>query len=197
MWCAWKIATDAEMARITDAPPASSHGGEQALVGLGSNLGDRWAFLRQGVEQLSEVMEIRSVSSVWESPAWGGEPQGDYLNAVILGHAELPPRELMKALLAIEADSGRIRTERNAPRTLDLDLLFLGSQVLREDDLTLPHPRWRERSFVVLPLLEVAPGFVDPESGVAIGELFPGGTPVQGARKVGPLAGLALAAALP
>ncbi len=153
------------------------------LIALGSNLGDRLNILDRAVQALASVVDVDRVSSVWESPPWGGVPQGNYLNAVVRGQTDLSPHKLLARLLEMERGEGRVRTERNGPRTLDLDLLFHGRTVLREDGLTLPHPRWRERPFVVLPLLEVAPDLVDPVSGKTLSTLFPTGFPDGGAEQ--------------
>jgi 2-amino-4-hydroxy-6-hydroxymethyldihydropteridine diphosphokinase len=142
--------------------------GEEAYVGLGSNLGDRRAQLAAAFAALAALPGTTLVarSSLYESAplgaggdaaAMGGNAGGDYLNAVARLRTTLAPLELLHALQAIEAAAGRERPYPNAPRGLDLDLLFHGDRVLVGDELTLPHPRLHERAFVVVPLLEVAP----------------------------------------
>lgn len=135
----------------------------RAAIGLGSNLGDRRANLDAAVAALAGLGEIDAVSSLYETTPIGGPPQDDYLNAVVLLDTELEPIELMDALLTIEADLGRVRAERFGPRTLDLDLLLYGDQVVDAPDLSVPHPRMTERRFVLEPLLEVCPGASLPD----------------------------------
>jgi 2-amino-4-hydroxy-6-hydroxymethyldihydropteridine diphosphokinase len=132
--------------------------GEEAFVGLGSNLGDRRARLASAFAALSLLPGTQLVarSSLYESaPVDAGG--GDYLNAVARLRTSLAPLELLHALQAIEAEAGRQRPYPNAPRSLDLDLLLYGDRAIESDELTLPHPRLQERAFVVAPLLEIAP----------------------------------------
>ena len=142
--------------------------GEEAYVGLGSNLGDRRAQLAAAFAALAALPGTTLVarSSLYESAPLGagGDAStagaasgGDYLNAVARLRTTLAPRELLHALQAIEAAAGRERPYPNAPRGLDLDLLLYADRVFQGDELTLPHPRLHERAFVVVPLLEVAP----------------------------------------
>jgi 2-amino-4-hydroxy-6-hydroxymethyldihydropteridine diphosphokinase len=132
--------------------------GEEAFVGLGSNLGDRRAHLASAFAALSVLpgTQLLARSSIYESaPLDAGG--GDYLNAVARLRTTLAPLDLLHALQAIEVRAGRQRPYPNAPRSLDLDLLLYGKVVLAGDALVLPHPRLQERAFVVMPLLEVAP----------------------------------------
>lgn len=135
------------------------------LLSLGSNLGDRLGHLRRGVEGLTRGVEIEAVSSIYESPPAGYEAQPDFLNAVVRGRTVFGPRELLALAQEVEEEEGRRRSFPNAPRTLDIDILFFGDRVMREAGLILPHPRWRERAFVRVPLAEVAGDWKDPESG--------------------------------
>jgi len=131
----------------------------RAYVGLGANLGaDLLATLNQAARSLATLPGTRlaALSSAWRSaPVDAGGP--DFLNAVAALDTSLPPIELLDALQAIEQAHGRERPYRNAPRTLDLDLLLYGDLVLDTPRLTLPHPRLAERAFVLRPLLEIAP----------------------------------------
>ena len=132
--------------------------GEEAFVGLGSNLGDRRTRIEAAFHALAALPQTALLgrSSLYESaPLDAGG--GDYLNAVARLRTGLEPLALLRALQAIEAEAGRERPYPNAPRSLDLDLLLHGDRVLESDELTLPHPRLHERAFVVVPLLEVAP----------------------------------------
>ncbi len=134
-----------------------------AYVALGSNLGDRAAHLEAAIAALRATpgIEVIALSSVRETEPVGGPPQGPYLNAVVALRTELAPRALLERLLEIEAAQGRERgPERNAPRTLDLDLLLYGDEKIDEPDLVVPHPRMHERAFVLEPLAELAPDLV-------------------------------------
>ena len=124
-------------------------------IALGSNLGNRRLNLRRAIDELKRVMTIVRVSSVSETDPVDAPPP-KYLNMVIVGHTHLAPEDLMRALLAIEARLGRRRpSARNAPRPIDLDLIFYDAVRMRTAQLTLPHPRYREREFVLRPLREV------------------------------------------
>ena len=124
------------------------------VIALGSNLGDRRWYLRSAIEELRHVISIVRVSSIIETEPVDAPPP-KFLNMVIVGHTRLSPEALLDALLDIEARLGRRRTTRNAPRVIDLDLILHGANRRRSARLTLPHPRYREREFVMRPLREV------------------------------------------
>jgi dihydroneopterin aldolase/2-amino-4-hydroxy-6-hydroxymethyldihydropteridine diphosphokinase len=127
----------------------------RAIVALGSNLGDRAAYLRFGLEKLSNVI---AQSQVFETdPVGGPDNQGPYLNMVAVVDTDLDPFAMLRRLLQIEAEAHRVRIERWGPRTLDMDLLFYDDYTITSEELTLPHPRYGERRFVLEPLSEVAP----------------------------------------
>jgi 2-amino-4-hydroxy-6-hydroxymethyldihydropteridine diphosphokinase len=134
-----------------------------AYVGLGANLGDARAALRQALKSLSQLphTELLACSSCYQTAALGDAPDAtpspDYLNAVAKLRTGLSAPDLMAALQTIEATAGRQRPYRNAPRTLDLDLLMHGNATMHEPSLTLPHPRMLQRAFVLVPLAEIAP----------------------------------------
>lgn len=141
---------------MTTAQPAS--GQARAFVGLGANLGERQQTITRALAALGALERTRVVaaSSLYRSaPMDAGGP--DYLNAVAELRTGLDPQALLDALLAIEQTHGRVRGERNAPRTLDLDLLLYDDLVFRSSTLVLPHPRMHERAFVLLPLAELDP----------------------------------------
>jgi 2-amino-4-hydroxy-6-hydroxymethyldihydropteridine diphosphokinase len=145
-----------------------------AYVALGSNLGDREAHLATAMEALRARPGVRitAVSRVYETAPIGPPPQGPYLNAVVRLRTRLAPRELLAALLEIEAAEGRQREAgRYRARTLDLDLLFYGSLEIDEPGLRVPHPRLHERGFVLGPLRDVAPDLVHPGLGKTVEEL--------------------------
>jgi 2-amino-4-hydroxy-6-hydroxymethyldihydropteridine diphosphokinase len=142
-------------------------------IALGSNLGDRKAHLDFAVSRLHDHLRQLAVSRYRDTvPVGVPGPQPLYLNAVAVGTTADTPRALLNALLAIEAERGRIRPHANATRTLDLDLILFGDNVLDEPDLVVPHPRFRERLFVLEPMAEIAPDLVDPVTGKTVKELM-------------------------
>ena len=143
-----------------------------AAIALGSNLGARRDHLAFGIARLGTLLAGLTVSSIHETDPIGVDgTQPRYLNAAAVGSTALSPRELLEALLAIERERGRERPRPNAPRTLDLDLILLGALVAESPDLWLPHPRFRERRFVLEPLREIAPDLVDPVTGETVAAL--------------------------
>jgi 2-amino-4-hydroxy-6-hydroxymethyldihydropteridine diphosphokinase len=146
-----------------------------ALLGLGSNLGDRRAALEGAIAALAATpgITVRRVSSFHETEPAGGPPgQGRYLNAAAVIETSLDALALLHVLQDVEARFGRIRTVRFGERTLDLDLLFFGDQIISTPELTVPHPRFSVRRFVLEPLAEVAPEQVDPVSQRTIAQLL-------------------------
>lgn len=130
-------------------------------MGLGSNLGDRWAFLRGGVEHLAHADTVAAVSPVYETdPVGGPEGQGAFLNTVVELCSERTPHQLLDLCRELEKAAARVRLERWGPRTLDADLLLVGDLVVDEPDLVLPHPRMWERRFVLAPLADLDPTLV-------------------------------------
>jgi 2-amino-4-hydroxy-6-hydroxymethyldihydropteridine diphosphokinase len=139
----------------------------RAYVGLGGNLGDPVVLLRAGVASLGRLPGTRLVatSAFYRSAPVGLTDQPDFINCVCALDTRLPPRELMRAMLEIEAAHGRVRSVPGGPRTLDLDLLLYGDLICDEPGLTLPHPRLHERAFVLVPLLDLSPGLAIPGRG--------------------------------
>ena len=141
-------------------------------VGLGSNLGDRAANLAEARRRLNESGRIVAASSIYETDPWGVDPgQPVYLNQVVSMATPLSPDELLKVLLRIELEMGRVRAAPGDPRLIDLDLLLYGDEVADGPGLTLPHPRMGERAFVLAPLAEIAPELAHPVNGLSIGAL--------------------------
>ena len=146
---------------------------DRVAVALGSNLGDRRAHLDSAVASLRGLIRGLTVSTYHDTvPVGVAGPQPLYLNAAAVGDTLLPARALMDALLGIESARGRLRPHPNAPRTLDLDLILFGDAVIDEPSLTVPHPRFRERRFVLEPLAEIAPELRDPVTGKTVAELL-------------------------
>lgn len=145
-----------------------------AAVGLGANLGDARASVLAAIAVLDRLPATRlwSASKLYRTPAWGQTEQPDFINAVVVLDTTLSARQLLDHLLAIERDFGRIRAncERWGPRTLDLDLLLYGENMIDEPGLQVPHPHLHERAFALLPLAEIAPEMCIPGLGI-VGEL--------------------------
>jgi 2-amino-4-hydroxy-6-hydroxymethyldihydropteridine diphosphokinase len=147
----------------------------RVAVALGSNLGDRHEHMRWACERLGRLLTGVRTSSVIETPPFevpDPDAQGPYLNAALTGATTLSAVQLLAELQALEAERGRARTRRNAARTLDLDLILFGDAVLDQPALTVPHPRFRERAFVLAPLAEVAGDWIDPVTGLTVTALL-------------------------
>lgn len=144
----------------------------QCAIALGSNLGDSCTTIKTALETLAQTPNItlQAKSGLYQTEAVG-PPQPDFINACALLHVQKTPQNLLETLLEIEAQFGRVRRERWGPRSLDLDLLLYNDLILDTPTLTLPHPRMRERAFVLVPLAEIAPDWIEPVSGKAIAEL--------------------------
>jgi 2-amino-4-hydroxy-6-hydroxymethyldihydropteridine diphosphokinase len=141
-------------------------------LGLGSNLGDRIANLQKGATLLAERVGEIEVSSVYRTMPVGFSSQPEYLNAACRVRTRFGPFELMHAIRSIETDVGRVRTVKNGPRTLDVDILLFGSAKLRSSAVTVPHPRLGERAFALEPLAELAPLLRHPTLGLTISQLL-------------------------
>jgi 2-amino-4-hydroxy-6-hydroxymethyldihydropteridine diphosphokinase len=160
---------------------------ERAFLGLGSNIEDRLAHLRDAVRLLrdDEGIDVRRSSRVWETDPVGGPPQGDFLNAVIEVVSQAEPRALLASAHRVEAALGRERSVRWGPRTIDIDVLLIGDRTIDEPDLVVPHPRLAERAFVLLPLLELEPDLALP-GGRRLADIPLGPDAVGGARPFAP-----------
>lgn len=143
-----------------------------SAIALGSNQGDSPTILKAALDILATTNGITlHKTSSWYQTAPVGLPQPDYINGCVLLETSLNPLELLEILLKIEAQFGRIRKERNGPRTLDLDILLFDDLILESPKLQIPHPRMVERAFVLVPLAEIAPNWREPVSGKAIAQL--------------------------
>ncbi len=144
-----------------------------AYVALGSNLGNPRQQLLDAMEALAQLPKTRLLqcSSLYRTPPWGVLEQPSFINAAVELDTALSPDDLLDALLAIERRAGRVRGERNGPRTLDLDLLHVDGVQRHDKRLTLPHPRMAERAFVLLPLHDIAPALRLPGQGTVAQQL--------------------------
>lgn len=145
-----------------------------ACIALGSNMGDKKAFLDAAVDAIRSDSHFREVivSSYIETAPYGGVEQDDFLNAALICQTSFSPHALLDFLHAVENASGRVRTIRWGPRTLDLDILLYGDTVLQDPDLIIPHVEMHKRDFVLRPLVEIAPDAVHPVLKKTVRELF-------------------------
>ena len=143
-------------------------------VAFGSNLGDRREAILSAADEISRILSEFQLSFLIETAPVGAGLEHDppYLNAAGVGRSARPARELLDEFLAIEQRHGRTRPRTNAPRTLDIDLILAGDEILEEPGLRVPHPRFRERAFVLEPLATIAPALRDPGTGKSILELW-------------------------
>ena len=142
-------------------------------IALGSNLGDRRAHLEWAIGQLRHFLHNIAISSIIETAAVEvPDEQPPYLNAVVVGNTELPASQVLAELGRLERERGRTRPSFRASRTLDLDLILHGDTVVSTERLVVPHPRFRDREFVLAPLAEIAPEMIDPVTGLTVGELL-------------------------
>lgn len=141
----------------------------RVYIGIGANLGDAAQHVRDAIEALDELPDTRlaAASSLYRTAPMGYLDQPDFINAVAAIETALEPHALLAALQEIENTHGRTRSFKDAPRTLDLDVLLYDDQVLDDPVLTLPHPRMHERAFVLAPLVEIAPDCLIPGNGSA------------------------------
>ncbi|AFZ53946.1 2-amino-4-hydroxy-6-hydroxymethyldihydropteridin epyrophosphokinase [Cyanobacterium aponinum PCC 10605] len=144
-----------------------------SVIALGSNLGDSQKILNEAIFTLKETEKIQLINhSHWYQTKPVGPPQPDYLNGCAIINTTLSPHQLLNTLLEIEKKFGRERKEKWGARTLDLDLIFYGDLILNTSTLEIPHPRMRERTFVLEPLAEIAPHWIDPVTGLRVSELL-------------------------
>jgi 2-amino-4-hydroxy-6-hydroxymethyldihydropteridine diphosphokinase len=142
------------------------------MLMLGSNVGDSKAIITDALDTIEqEIGQVKSISSVYKTAPWGFSEQNDFLNQAVLVHTPMHAPGIMDTLLSIEKKAGRIRAEKNAARTLDIDILFFNNDIIETQILTIPHPRLHERNFVLKPLLEIIPDFVHPVLKKTIREL--------------------------
>jgi 2-amino-4-hydroxy-6-hydroxymethyldihydropteridine diphosphokinase len=145
----------------------------RVAIALGSNLGDRRHHLETAIDLLMPHLRQALVSSFLDTPAEGvSDEQPRYLNAALVGEAQLLPDTMLKRLLSIEEQLGRTRPYWGAPRIIDLDLILYADVQLQGPGIQVPHPRFRERRFVLAPLAEIAPELIDPVTGKTVADLL-------------------------
>jgi len=145
---------------------------EPVYLSLGTNLGNRAENLRTARQSLPPRVNLLKASSIYFTPPWGYQDQPDFLNQVVEVQTDLAPLPLLRYLKAIEAEMGRLETFRYGPRLIDIDILFYEGCIVQCEDLHIPHPRLVERAFVLVPLHEIAPDFVHPETAQSITDLL-------------------------
>lgn len=130
---------------------------------IGGNIGDRHGNLEQARREIAlYVGEICKTSSIYETAPWGNQAQGAFLNQVLEVMSPMDPDAILETTLAIEQRMGRIREGLNQPRTIDIDILYFNNETIRRNGLTIPHPRIAERKFVLIPMKELNPDWIDP-----------------------------------
>jgi 2-amino-4-hydroxy-6-hydroxymethyldihydropteridine diphosphokinase len=157
---------------LAERPAPNPQAPVPVAIALGSNLGDRQAHLEYAVGRLKQILTGLRLSPLVDTEPEGRAAQPRYLNGVCTGETRLAARALIAAVLAIESERGRERPHPGAPRTLDLDVILYGDQVIDEPDLQVPHPRFRQRRFVLEPLAAIAADWVDPVTRQTIASLL-------------------------
>ena len=141
-------------------------------LALGSNLGDRLANLQEAIRLLPPFVIVQAESPIYQTIPWGYKDQPDFLNQVILAETSCAPLELLSYLKEIELRVGRTPTFRYGPRVVDMDIIFYGKQIIDLPGLKIPHPKASERVFVLVPLNDLEPDFVNPENGQTVSEML-------------------------
>ena len=148
--------------------------GSRSAIAFGSNIGESLAILEGAMKSLEKTpgIIIKAKSSLYRTAPVGGPSQPDYLNGAAILEVQLSPQKLLDTLLNIEQEFGRVRQEHWGPRTLDLDILLFDDLILETPDLQIPHPRMTQRAFVLVPLAEIAPDWIEPVSREPISQLL-------------------------
>jgi len=144
----------------------------EVVLSLGSNIGDSLRTIQMAIENLSQILDVVKVSSFYRTEPVGLKYQNDFINAIVVGKTSLSPFALLNNIDRIEKRHGRVREIKFGPRTLDIDIIFYGDTILKMSTLQIPHPEFKNRLFVLVPLVEVAPDFVDPIEKRKVIEIF-------------------------
>ncbi len=145
---------------------------QRVFIAIGSNLGDKISNCRRAIDEIAGFCEIVKVSSLYETEPVGNEDQPNFINSVAEIRTDLSPHELLAYLNRIEEKLGRVRSEKWGPRTIDLDIIFYGDQIIKDDNLIIPHPRAHLRRFVLESICEIAPEFIHSEIKISVLELL-------------------------
>jgi len=158
----------------------------KVFLGIGTNLGDRPANLKEAVSQIGEIIgRVTKSSSVYETEPWGFEAEEQFYNMVVEAETALSPSGVLGAILMIEAKLGRLRNEKQySSRSIDIDILFYNDLVMNEEALKIPHPHLHKRKFVLVPMCEIASGFVHPVMNKTIADLLETCQDISNIRKV-------------
>ncbi|MBN2599864.1 MAG: 2-amino-4-hydroxy-6-hydroxymethyldihydropteridine diphosphokinase [Candidatus Thermoplasmatota archaeon] len=151
------------------------------FLGLGSNLGDKEGYIKQALRLLSQRCTIKKISHLYLTEPVGNTNQDWFLNGAVEIETDMEPKRLLSFLKTIERTLGRLKTLKNGPRTIDLDILFYGNRIVKTKNLVIPHPSLQDRLFVLQPLMDLAPSFIHPVFNKSIQELY---TSHQGKEKV-------------
>ena len=142
------------------------------FIGIGSNLGDRVSYCKKAFDEISGFARITRTSSLYETDPVGKEDQPEFINCLVVIETELSPQDLLNQLNLVETKLGRKREEKWGPRPIDLDIIYYDDRIISDENLEIPHPRAHNRRFVLEPLCEIAPEFVDPKFNVSVIELL-------------------------
>lgn len=150
---------------------SSNNKGSKVVLLLGGNLGDRLSNLEQAEQLLAHKMTLIAASRIFETEAWGGNSQGNYLNRALLMQTPEHPERVLTWAQEIENQLQRVRTHTWGNRTMDIDIIYFGHRIINQKHLTVPHPHLQDRKFVLEPLMDIIPDWVDPRSGLTVQEM--------------------------